>query len=98
MVQQRPIRKDLLLPIGDDDEVPEEEGSEDLVPEGKLVCVLTGEYKTASPQEETLQSFIEQLHREYGIALEDMGGMSGCLATTRIPGRVGRKHATERSR
>ncbi|MEO7033729.1 MAG: N-6 DNA methylase [Polyangiaceae bacterium] len=40
--------------------------------EGTLVCALTGEHKTATPQEETLQSFIEQLHREYGIALGDM--------------------------
>jgi type I restriction enzyme M protein len=44
----------------------------DLVPEGKLVCALTGEHRSATPQEETLQSFIEQLHREYGIKLEDM--------------------------
>src|SRR5215213_5924169 len=44
----------------------------ELVPEGKLVCALTGEYRTATPQEETLQSFIEQLHREYDIALSDM--------------------------
>jgi uncharacterized iron-regulated membrane protein len=39
---------------------------EELVPEGHLVCALTGEHRTASPSEETLQSFIEQLHREYG--------------------------------
>jgi type I restriction enzyme M protein len=45
---------------------------EELLPEGKLVCVLTGEQKVATPQEETLQSFIEQLHREYGVTLEDM--------------------------
>jgi len=50
-----------------------ESESEELLPEGKLVCALTGEQKTATPQEETLQSFIEQLHREYGVALEDMG-------------------------
>src|SRR5271165_1625937 len=54
----------------------EPEGSdtdtEELLPEGKLVCVLTGEQKSATAQEETLQSFIEQLHREYGVALEDM--------------------------
>jgi type I restriction enzyme M protein len=47
--------------------------TEELLPEGKLVCALTGEQKLATPQEETLQSFIEQLHREYGVALEDMG-------------------------
>src|SRR6266511_4694000 len=46
---------------------------EDLLPEGKLVCALTGEQRTATPQEEMLQSFIEQLHREYLIAIEDMG-------------------------
>ncbi len=46
--------------------------AEELLPEGKLVCVLTGEQRTATAQEETLQSFIEQMHREYGVALEDM--------------------------
>ncbi len=52
----------------------EEPGGEsgDLVPEGSLVCALTGSQRVATPQEETLQSFIEQMHREYGIALEDM--------------------------
>lgn len=46
---------------------------DDLLPEGKLVCSLTGEQKTANPSEETLQSFVEQLHREYEIPFEDMG-------------------------
>lgn len=50
----------------------DEDGSEDVVLEGTLVCALTGEHKTASEQEETLQSFIEQLHREYGVELRDM--------------------------
>ncbi|MCU0647281.1 MAG: SAM-dependent methyltransferase [Gemmatimonadaceae bacterium] len=45
---------------------------QELIPEGKLVCALTGEHRTATPQEETLQSFIEQLHREYDVALADM--------------------------
>lgn len=45
---------------------------EDVVLEGTLVCALTGEHKTATPQEETLQSFIEQLHREYGVDFADM--------------------------
>lgn len=54
-------------------EAGEGEGEEsELVPEGKLVCALTGEHRTATSQEETLQSFIEQLHREYDIALSDM--------------------------
>jgi type I restriction enzyme M protein len=48
------------------------EGGEDVVLEGTIVCALTDEHKTASPQEETLQSFIEQLHREYGVELADM--------------------------
>src|SRR6187401_200068 len=51
---------------------PDAQPDEDVVLEGTLVCALTGEHKTATPQEETLQSFIEQLHREYGIALGDM--------------------------
>jgi len=60
------------LTVDPEVEVNEAE-TEDLLPEGKLVCALTGEQKVATPQEETLQSFVEQLHREYGVALEDMG-------------------------
>jgi type I restriction enzyme M protein len=48
------------------------DGDADLVPEGKLVCALTGEQRTATTQEEMLQSFVEQLHREYDIVLADM--------------------------
>lgn len=64
--------------LGTDEDVAlvlpnEEDGpNEERVPEGKLVCSLTGEHRTATPQEEILQSFIEQLHREYDIALADM--------------------------
>src|SRR5688572_19519070 len=55
------------------EQVGGEEGpEEDVVQDGTLVCALTGEHKTASPQEETLQSFIEQLHGEYGVDLADM--------------------------
>lgn len=61
------------LLIADSDVDAIETETEDLLPEGKLVCALTGQQRVASPQEETLQSFIEQLHREYGVALEDMG-------------------------
>ncbi|MFO0805498.1 MAG: N-6 DNA methylase [Gemmataceae bacterium] len=61
-----------LTPANDTSEPADDDGGEDLVPEGKLVCALTGEFKTASPQEEILQSLIEQLHREYGVGLEDM--------------------------
>lgn len=53
---------------GDDDG----NSDNDVVLEGTLVCALTGEHKPATPQEETLQSFIEQLHREYAVDLEDM--------------------------
>jgi type I restriction enzyme M protein len=49
-----------------------DESTDELIPEGKLVCALTGDFKSASAQEEVLQSLIEQLHREYGVALEDM--------------------------
>src|SRR5271170_1562980 len=59
--------------IETDLDTAEDRQDDELLPEGKLVCALTGEQRTATLQEETLQSFIEQLHREYGIALEDMG-------------------------
>jgi len=55
-----------------DDVAVEDELDSDLVLEGTLVCALTGEHKTSNPQEETLQSFIEQLHREYEVDLSDM--------------------------
>ena len=61
-----------LLTVDSDVEAIDGE-PEELLPEGKLVCALTGDQRVATPQEETLQSFIEQLHREYGVALEDMG-------------------------
>ena len=51
----------------------DEDQDADVVLEGTLVCALTGEHKIASPHEETLQSFIEQLHREYGVELPDIG-------------------------
>ena len=62
-------------PLSDDvqDEIElVDRGDDELVLEGTLVCGLTNTHRTATPQEETLQSFIEQLHREYGIRLADM--------------------------
>jgi len=53
-------------------EAADDNADEEVVLEGTLVCALTDEHKTATPQEETLQSFIEQLHREYGVELADM--------------------------
>lgn len=44
----------------------------EVVLDGTLVCALTGEHRAATPHEETLQSFIEQLHREYSVDLVDM--------------------------
>lgn len=46
---------------------------EEALPEGTLVCALTNEQRVSTPQEETLQSLIEQLHGEYGVELADMG-------------------------
>jgi hypothetical protein len=48
------------------------EDEAEVVLEGTLVCALTNEHKTSTPQEELLQSFVEQLHREYGVELADM--------------------------
>ena len=49
-----------------------ESDGEELVEEGKLICALTQEQRPETDQEKTLQSFIEQLHLEYGIPLELM--------------------------
>src|SRR6476620_11193106 len=40
--------------------------------EGTIVCALTGTQYKDTAYEQTLQSLIEQLHREYDVALEDM--------------------------
>lgn len=61
------------VPLVEDASVERNDAGDDLVPEGKLVCSLTNELRPATPQEETLQSVIEQLHREYGVPMEDMG-------------------------
>jgi len=52
-------------------EAASEDGDE-VVPEGQLVCRLTNEHVPATAAEETLQAFIEQLHREYRIEFADM--------------------------
>lgn len=46
--------------------------TEDPILEDTLVCRLTGEQLPAKPEERTLQSVIEQLHREYRVELSDM--------------------------
>ena len=69
----------------------EDDQDADVVLEGTLVCALTGEHKTASPQEETLQSFIEQLHREYGVELADMERDVRVECITRRGGRQGQE-------
>lgn len=56
--------------------------AEEIVPEGTLICALTGERRTDNEQEQTIQSFIEQLHREYGVALEDMARDVSVAAVT----------------
>jgi type I restriction enzyme M protein len=75
---------------------PEDVQDDELLPEGKLVCALTGEQRTATVQEETLQSFVEQLHREYGIALEDMGRDIRLQCQTNDP-RTGKTRSRNRS-
>ena len=44
-----------------DADVPSEAADDDLVPEEKFVCSLTGELRPATPEAETLYSVIEQL-------------------------------------
>lgn len=75
---------------------PEDVQDDELLPDGKLVCALTGDQRTATVQEETLQSFVEQLHREYGIALEDMGRDIRLQCQTSDP-RTGKTRSRNRS-
>ncbi len=53
---------------GDGDEVVDE----DVVLEGTIICALTGEAYKDTPDEQTLQSLIEQLLREYEVDPKDM--------------------------
>lgn len=50
----------------------EEGGDEDVLPESTIICALTGEPRKDTPEEQTIQSVIEQLLREYEVAPEDM--------------------------
>jgi type I restriction enzyme M protein len=54
------------------DPVLEVDSEDEIILEGTLVCALSGAHKPATPQEETLQSLIEQLHRQYGVEIADM--------------------------
>ncbi len=50
----------------------EDGGDEEGVLEGTVVCALTGETRKDTADEQTLQSLIEQLLREYGVDPNDM--------------------------
>lgn len=50
----------------------EEGADEDVLPESTIICALTGEPRKDTPEEQTIQSVIEQLLREYEVAPEDM--------------------------
>ena len=81
--------------VGDAAESPEGGGEdEEVVLEGTLVCALTQEHRTATPQEELLQSFIEQLHREYSIPLEDMERDVRILCESSEDGKVRTRNRT----
>ncbi len=68
-----PVADAEVIPSTDlDPSEPAGEDGEELVQEGQLVCRLTNQHFTATEAEETLQAFIEQLHREYRIEFEDM--------------------------
>lgn len=68
------VSHDGQIPLGFATEGEEDAagGDEEVVPQGKIVCALTGEQRTDTPEEQTLQSFIDQLEREYGIEPQDM--------------------------
>lgn len=47
-------------------------GDDEVVPQGKLRCALTNALVDDTAEEQTLQSFIDQLEREYGVDPHDM--------------------------
>lgn len=50
----------------------EEESTEEPVERDTLICALTRREYPDSDVERTMQSLIEQLHREYHVEIEDM--------------------------
>lgn len=57
----------------DDVALGDENGDEDeVVLEGTIICALTNEARKDTADEQTLQSLIEQLHREYEVDYSDM--------------------------
>ena len=57
---------------GEVDAVDDAEDGDELIPQDTLICALTGEFRHDNPEERVVQSFIEQLHREYRVELDDM--------------------------
>jgi type I restriction enzyme M protein len=58
-------------PSAESSDVFDEDGEEP-IPQDTLVCALKGDFKPDKPEERVLQSFVEQLHREYRVELADM--------------------------
>jgi type I restriction enzyme M protein len=57
--------------VSTDGDEGDDDGGEP-IPQDTLVCALTGEFKIDRPEERVLQSFVEQLHREYRVEFGDM--------------------------
>jgi hypothetical protein len=76
------VTEDSDLALVENAEGPDDEA----IPEGTLVCALTDEQRVSTPQEETLESLIEQLHGEYGVEVTDMGHDRGeCTMADHLP-------------
>lgn len=50
----------------------EVEKEDSVLDDNQLICVLTNDHKTATPQEKNLQSVLRMLNEEYGFDLTDM--------------------------
>jgi type I restriction enzyme M protein len=59
----------------------EEGADEEVVPQGKLRCALTNALVDDTAEEQTLQSFIDQLEREYRVDPQDMARDFEVMAT-----------------
>lgn len=74
MAKRKPVEEldeaELVSEVSEEQDPDEEAG--ELIPQDTLVCALTGGLKPDKPEERVLQSFIEQLHREYRVELPNM--------------------------
>jgi hypothetical protein len=70
-MQRKTAQYELTFGALDEPQTPESDDSEDVVPDCKLVCALTGEFKKESDAQRIPQSLMEWLRRDAIRILEE---------------------------